>query len=85
MLAIGVDPATAAVVTALTEMWGESPIRKRTSGGTVPIAPFVRALGVPALNVPTVNFDNNQHSPNENLRLGHFFRSIVSFAALFTM
>ena len=26
----------------------------------------------------TVNFENNQYSPNENLRLGHFFRSIVS-------
>ena len=51
----------------------------------MPIAPFVEALGVPALMVPTVNHDNNQHSPNENLRLGHFFRSIVSFAAILTM
>jgi acetylornithine deacetylase/succinyl-diaminopimelate desuccinylase-like protein len=79
------EPATRPVVNALTEIWGASPVRKRTSGGTVPIAPFVRALSVPALNVPTVNFDNNQHSPNENLRLGHFFRSIVSFAAILTM
>jgi len=28
----------------------------------------------PAVSVPTVNFDNNQHGENENLRLGHFFR-----------
>jgi acetylornithine deacetylase/succinyl-diaminopimelate desuccinylase-like protein len=40
---------------------------------------------VPALGIPTVNFDNNQHSPNENVRLGHFFDSIVTFAAIFTM
>ncbi|MDE2882195.1 MAG: M20/M25/M40 family metallo-hydrolase [Acidobacteriota bacterium] len=78
-------PVAARLIGSLTEIWGEEPVRKRTSGGTVPIAPFVEALGVPALMVPTVNHDNNQHSPNENLRLGHFFRSIVSFAAILTM
>ena len=78
-------PVAVRLLSSLTEIWGEEPVRKRTSGGTVPIAPFVEALGIPALMVPTVNHDNNQHSPNENLRLGHFFRSIVSFAAILTM
>lgn len=78
-------PVAARVVEALGEAWGEAPVRKRTSGGTVPISPFVEALGVPALMVPTVNHDNNQHSPNENLRLGHFFDSIVTIAAILTM
>ncbi len=78
-------PVAARVVEALGEVWGEPPVRKRTSGGTVPISPFVEALGVPALMVPTVNHDNNQHSPNENLRLGHFFNSIVTIAAILTM
>jgi hypothetical protein len=32
-----------------------------------------------------VNFDNNQHSENENLRLGHLFTGIVSIAAILTM
>ena len=73
------------MVDALTEMWNAPPVLKRTSGGTVPITPFIEALGFPAIDVPTVNHDNNQHSPNENLRLGHFFQSIVSFAAIFTM
>ena len=78
-------PVAARLTSSLTEIWGQEPVRKRTSGGTVPIAPFVEALGIPALMVPTVNHDNNQHSPNENLRLGHFFRSIVSIAAILTM
>ncbi len=78
-------PVAARPVEALAEAAGEAPVRKRTSGGTVPIAPFVEALGVPALMIPTVNHDNNQHSPNENLRLGHFFRSVVLFAAILTM
>lgn len=79
------EPHAARVVEVLEEMWGVPPVRARTMGGTVPIAPFVDALGLPALTVPTVNYDNNQHSPNENVRLGHFFRSIVSIAAILTM
>ena len=66
-------------------MFGEPPVQIRTSGGTVPIAPFIDALGFPALSVPTVNFDNNQHGENENLRLGHFFRAITTLAAVLTM
>jgi acetylornithine deacetylase/succinyl-diaminopimelate desuccinylase-like protein len=42
-------------------------------------------MGVPAIVVPTVNFDNNQHSDNENIRLGHFFTSIRTIAALLRM
>ncbi|MFQ5547442.1 MAG: M20/M25/M40 family metallo-hydrolase [Woeseia sp.] len=72
-------------VAAIEAVWGGPIVRKRTSGGTVPIAPFIEALGLPAIGVPTVNFDNNQHSPNENVRIGHFFDGIVTFAAIFTM
>jgi acetylornithine deacetylase/succinyl-diaminopimelate desuccinylase-like protein len=57
----------------------------RTTGGTVPIAPFIDALSLPAISVPIVNFDNNQHGENENLRLGHFFRGITTIATLLTM
>jgi len=51
----------------------------------VPIAPFIDALGFPAVIVPVVNFDNNQHEENENLRLGHFFDAIVTMAAVLRM
>lgn len=70
---------------ALTAVFGEPPVRIRTSGGTVPIAPFIEALALPAISVPIVNFDNNQHGENENLRLGHFFRGITTIATLLTM
>ena len=40
---------------------------------------------MPAISVPIVNFDNNQHGENENLRLGHFFRGITTIATLLTM
>ncbi|HUG26805.1 MAG TPA: M20/M25/M40 family metallo-hydrolase [Gemmatimonadales bacterium] len=61
---------------AFVHLFGEEPIRIRTSGGSIPISPFVEILGVPAVMVPTVNPDNNQHSPNENLRLGQFVEGI---------
>lgn len=62
---------------AMEHLFGSSPIRIRTSGGSIPISPFVETLGVPAVSVPTVNGDNNQHSPNENLRMGNFLEGIA--------
>ena len=61
---------------ALVNAFGESPIKQRTSGGSIPISPFVNELGVPAVTVPTVNRDNNQHSPNENIRIGNYVDGI---------
>lgn len=44
-------------------------IKIRIMGGTVPISPFVNELNIPAILMPLVNPDNNQHSPNENLKV----------------
>ena len=59
-----------------------NPVLIRTSGGSVPISPFVNNLGIPAIGIPTVNLDNNQHSPNENIRLGNYFNGIETFVSL---
>ena len=50
--------------------------------GSIPISPFVSTLGIPAVSVPTVNGDNNQHSPNENLRVGSFMEGIRVMLAI---
>jgi acetylornithine deacetylase/succinyl-diaminopimelate desuccinylase-like protein len=76
------DPQVKRIVAGMTGIDGRSPVQLRTLGGTVPIAPFIEALGLPAILVPTVNFDNNQHEENENLRLGHFFASIEILTAI---
>jgi len=78
-------PEALQLAAALARALGEEPVRIRTSGATVPIAPFIERMGFPALSVPIVNFDNNQHGENENLRLGHFFRGIVTIAAALSM
>lgn len=69
---------------ALVRAFGEEPIRVRMSGGSIPISPFVNALNVPAVSVPTVNRDNNQHSPNENIRLGNYRDGIKTILAILT-
>ncbi len=80
-----VAPGSKRLIEALARAWGERPVVIRTAGGTVPIAPFIEALGFPAVLLPTVNFDNNQHEENENLRLGHLWQGITSIAAVLTM
>ena len=70
------------LTSALKRAFGEDPIRIRMSGGSIPISPFVNTLGIPAVTVPTVNRDNNQHSPNENLRLGNYREGIKTMIAI---
>ena len=62
--------------TALNYTYGKDPIMLRTMGGSVPISPMLEVLDMPAIVLPLVNSDNNQHSPNENLRLGNYFGGI---------
>ena len=70
-------PAGAMARAGMQHLYGEEPILIRSMGGSIPIAPIIDALGLPAATVPTVNIDNNQHSPNENLRLGNFIEGIA--------
>jgi acetylornithine deacetylase/succinyl-diaminopimelate desuccinylase-like protein len=69
---------------AMVRRFGREPVMLRTSGGSIPISPFVTTLNVPALSVGTVNPDNNQHSPNENLRVGDYLRGIATVLAVLT-
>jgi acetylornithine deacetylase/succinyl-diaminopimelate desuccinylase-like protein len=70
------------LVGAYEHLFGERPIMIRTGGGSIPISPFVTTLGAPAVQVGTVNPDNNQHSPNENLRVFDFLRGIHIMTAV---
>lgn len=69
---------------ATKRAFNEEPIMIRMSGGSIPISPFVTTLGIPAVTVPTVNRDNNQHSPNENIRLGNYREGIKTMIAILT-
>lgn len=70
---------------AITETFNEAPVIIRTMGGTVPIIPAIKVLNVPAIIVPMVNMDNNQHNPNENIRIGNIRQGIKICLAIFNM
>ena len=67
---------------AMTNAFGKAPIKVRTAGGSIPISPFVVTLGIPAVAVPTVNADNNQHAENENIRVGNYVDAVKTFLAI---
>lgn len=68
---------------ALTDAFGQNPVRIPIMGGGVPTKPLVDGLKVPILLIPLVNADNNQHAANENLRLGNYTSGVTSLYALF--
>jgi acetylornithine deacetylase/succinyl-diaminopimelate desuccinylase-like protein len=70
------------IVKSIGNTFGEKVVQIRIMGGTVPIAPFINELQIPAFIVPMVNPDNNQHSPNENLKIGQIAYGIKTFYSL---
>ncbi len=78
------SPAGAWLRKSMNRAFGTEPVQIRISGGSIPISPFVDALGIPAITIPTVNADNNQHSPNENIRLGNFKEGILTIMSVLT-
>lgn len=78
-------PISQAIITAVEAMKEEPVIKMPTLGGSVPLYIFTDILKTPAIGVPIVNHDNNQHSANENLRLQNLWDGIEVLAALMVM
>ncbi len=78
------NPYGAFLIKTLQNAFGKEVVRIRIMGGTVPIAPFINELQIPAFVVPLVNPDNNQHSPNENLKIGQLAYGIEALYAIFS-
>jgi acetylornithine deacetylase/succinyl-diaminopimelate desuccinylase-like protein len=57
-------------------------VKIRMMGGSVPTDKLVGTLNLPFVIVPLVNPDNNQHTHNENLRIGHYLQGIRAFTGL---
>jgi acetylornithine deacetylase/succinyl-diaminopimelate desuccinylase-like protein len=56
-----------------------------SGGGSLPLVIFEEVTGVPVVGVPISNHDDNQHTHNENLRIGNLWDGMELFAALMTM
>jgi len=60
-------------------------VKLPTMGGSVPLEVIEQTLGTHTIMVPIANYDNNQHSANENIRLQNLWDGIETMAALETM
>lgn len=78
-------PLAGMVVEALEVLYEGRLVILPTLGGSLPIHHFAEILDVPVIGLPVVNHDNNQHQANENIRLGHLWSAIETFAAIFKM
>jgi acetylornithine deacetylase/succinyl-diaminopimelate desuccinylase-like protein len=85
--AVRVPSATAsvqAVKRVMARSYGREPFTLPILGGSLPLFHFVEQLGATVITVPTVNADNSQHAPNENLRIGNLWDGIALMTELMT-
>jgi acetylornithine deacetylase/succinyl-diaminopimelate desuccinylase-like protein len=74
-------PVSKALVQVVQDASGGNAVIAPTLGGSVPMYIF-EDLGLPWIGVPIVNYDNHQHSSDENLRLGQFWRGMEEYGAI---
>ena len=74
-------PVSKALVRVIQEAKNNQTVVAPMLGGSVPMYIF-EDLGSPWIGVPIVNYDNHQHSADENLRLGNLWDGIETYAAL---
>jgi acetylornithine deacetylase/succinyl-diaminopimelate desuccinylase-like protein len=77
-------PEAQFITEALRSRWGGRLVRIRTLGGSVPATSFIDVFHVPTIGVSLANYDDNQHTDNENLRLGNLWNGIATLAAIMT-
>lgn len=73
------------VVAATRAAAGDDLLLIPALGGSLPLYLFTDVLGKPAIVVPIANHDDNQHAPDENLRIRNLWYGIDLYGALFTM
>lgn len=78
-------PITRAIAKAVADGAGGPIVRLPTLGGSAPFYLFSDVLKVPTIGLSIVNFDNNQHGPNENVRIKNIWDGIETMAAILTM
>ena len=78
-------PISLAVTSAVQSTSEQAIVRLPTSGGSLPLSTITDNLTTVTMTVPIVNYDNNQHAENENLRLQNLWDGIETMAAIMTL
>ncbi|MHB8525514.1 MAG: M20/M25/M40 family metallo-hydrolase [Candidatus Acidiferrales bacterium] len=74
-------PISQALMRVVDEAAGRPAVKIPLIGGSVPMYIF-NDMGLPVIGVPIVNFDDNQHSANENLRIGNLWAGMEIYAGI---
>lgn len=79
------NPLVQRLIAASKNAAGEELVLMPTLGGSLPLYLFVDLLEKPLVIVPVANHDDNQHAPDENIRLANIWYGIDLMASLLTM
>jgi acetylornithine deacetylase/succinyl-diaminopimelate desuccinylase-like protein len=78
-------PIATTIAKALSDAAGGPIVRLPSIGGSAPFYVFTDVLKIPTFGLSIVNFDNNQHGANENLKIQNLWEGIDAMTALLTM
>jgi acetylornithine deacetylase/succinyl-diaminopimelate desuccinylase-like protein len=78
-------PISQAVIESVRSTSSEPIVLLPTAGGSLPLSIITDHLRTVTITVPIVNYDNNQHAENENLRLQNLWDGIETLAAVMLM
>lgn len=74
-------PVSRALIEVVDAAANEPAVKLPPLGGSLPMYIFEN-LKLPVIGVPMANFDDNQHAPNENLRIGNLWRGMEIYGAI---
>ncbi len=79
------NPLARQVVDAVSRAMKSPAVRVVSVGGSLPLSLVEDALGVPIVTLPIVNYDNNQHAENENVRIDYLWSGIDLLAEVLAL
>lgn len=78
------DIPAAQYIRHAVERIAEEVVLLPTLGASLPLHDFDELLHIPIVGIPIANHDNNQHGPDENLRIGNMWYGVTLFASMFS-
>ena len=75
-------PAAQSVIRAVQSTVSYPLVLIPSSGGSLPLFVFEKELGAKVITIPLVNYDNNQHAENENVRISYLWEGIETIGAV---
>jgi len=75
-------PISKLIVDAVQSASQQPIVKLPTLGGSLPLSIIVDRTKAPAITISVVNYDNNQHAEDENVRLQNLWDGIETYAAV---